>query len=522
MIPKVPAPDQEPSTESSRLDSEVYVGQTMYSFLTGFGLTALFVVILFFMTNVSNAVAGGAAGLTLWVVGGVFFLLPCSVATIQLGILFPYEGSIYSWTHRSFGPFMSFFVGFVAWIPGPLLILSIADLIISLLQGLHSQWLPAPWQQGMVLLVLIGVSSFFATRRQRVMQYMVNIVFVLILLATVLAFVAGLVWLGQGHHSATNFAQVAGWNPLTAANFPLFGVITLGYLGVNLPLNLSGEIFSQSGGNEKHKAIIGHVVWGSLIVLIYYLLATFGVLVVQGPNAGFVLIAPVQTVQMALGTLAGQITAVCIMATLIIALMAYNAVFARFLMVGGIDRRLSVSLAQLNRNRAPVNAVLLQTFLVCVLTVLSFMVIPYIGILPGPATHLATSAYFVVVGTSTVLWAFATLFLFVDLLRLTMYHPLIFGSRRIFPSWVLIMSSVIGLLVGLVAIVDTVLNSYDPPDIPNTSWWWLVLGLTVLILILGVIGAMYTTSEANYERLTLPGEMPLSAKTGKGQSRYRV
>jgi len=492
----VQGPDNRPKDRA--LDSESYVERALPGILTTRDLTFLFVVILYFITNDSNAVAGGPAGMALWVIGGLLFFIPCCIASAQLGVIFPYEGSLYSWTHRTFGGFMSFFVGFAAWVPGPLLILATAELVVNIIQGLNANWLTQPWQQGGALLVIILFSCLVALQRQRMIQNIVNMTFAFILLATALVFVAGLVWLLNKQPSATNFSQAADWNPFTAPNFPLFGVITLGYLGVNLPLNMGGELVAPHGG-ARRRAITGHLLWGTLIVMAFYLLSTFGVLIVQGLNASFILSAPVTTVKMALGPVAGGLTALCIMTVLIMATVVYNYIFSRFLLVGSIDRRIPARWGRLNRNRVPADAIILQTGIACTLAVLFFMVVPYIGILSGPPAHLAASFYFVLVGTATVLWAFATIFLFVNLLRLMLTQGEALRYHRIAPSWVLLLSSVVGLIVGLVAIVDTVLNSYDPPDIPNTSWWYLVAGLTAGVLVAGAIGGMVANSEANWQ-----------------------
>lgn len=487
-------------SEYRALESESYSERALPGMLTTRDLTFLFVIILFFITNDSNAVAGGPAGMALWMMGGIFFFIPCGIATAQLGVLFPYEGSLYSWTHHTFGGFMSFFVGFASWVPGPLLILATAELVVNIVQGLNANWLVQPWQQGAALLVIMLFSCFITLQRQRMVQNMVNVSFVLISLATALVFVAGLLWLINRHPSSTDFSQASAWNPFTGANFPLFGVIVLGFLGVNLPLNMGGELVAPHGVGRR-RTITRHILWGSLIVLAFYLLSTLGVLVVQGQNASFVLFAPVTTVDMALGKFAGSLTAVCIMAILVIATVVYNNVFARFLLVASIDQRIPVRWGKLNRNRAPSSAIILQTGIACLLAVLFFMVIPYVGILSGPPAHLAASFYFVLVGTATVLWAFATNFLFLNLLVLMVRQGKAVRQHQIAPSWVLALSSIFGLIVGLVAIVDTVLNSYDPPDIANSTWWYLVLGLTLVVLVLGAIGGMAASSEASWQGL---------------------
>ena len=101
----------------------------------------------------------------------------------------------------------------------------------------------------------------------------------------------------------------------------------------------------------------------------------------------------------------------------------------------------------------------------------------------------------------TVLWAFATIFLFINLLWLLFSQKQDIRTQRLFPSWVLLLSAVVGLIVGVGAIVDTILNSYDPPDIGNNTWWYLVTGLTVLILLIGMISAVVASSEASWQSM---------------------
>jgi glutamate:GABA antiporter len=483
------------------LPSESYAERAMPRVLKTADLFCLFVLILFFITNIGNAAAGGPSGLTLWVIGGLFFFLPCGIATMQLGALFPFEGGIYNWTYRTFGRGVSVFVGFIAWAPGPLLILATAELVVNIVQGENAKWLADPRSQGFALLGIIAFSCIVALQRQAMLQVMIKGVFILILIATGLVFVAGLVWLLHGHPSATDFRLSGSWNPFTSGNFPLFGVITLGYLGTNLPLNQGGELAAPHG-SARRRAITGHVLWGSLLVLAFYLASTFGVLAVQGQSASFSLFAPISTVEMALGPVAGGAAAVCIMATLVVATIVYNTVFARFLLAGAIDQRIPVRWGKLNHNRVPAGVIILQASIAGVLAALFFLVVPYVGILSGSPAHLAASLYFVLVGTATILWAVGTIFLFVNLLWLLMRKGAILRRLWIFPSWVLALSALVGLAVGIVAIVDTIQNSYDPPDIPNATWFIVVSILSGIFLIIGALGGMVASGEASWQGMS--------------------
>jgi glutamate:GABA antiporter len=500
---------------TSPLSSENYVLRALPPILTTRDLIALFVIILFFITNVPNAVAGGPAGLTLWLVGGLLFLIPCGIVTAQLAVMFPHEGSLYSWTHKAFGGFMSFFVGFCAWVPCSLLVLATADLAVSYLQGLNRKWLTEPWSQGLVLVGIVVLSCFVAVQRHRTVQTMVNLVFWLIMLATILVFLSGIVWLINRHPPATNFSHAADWNPFTAAIIPLFGVITLGYLGVNLPSNMGGELMA-SNDQARRRIITRHLLWGTLIVLVVYLMSTFGVLVVQGQNASFVLFSMVSTVDMALGPIAGNVTAICIIATLFIAAVVYNYAFARFLLVGGIDQRLPARMGNLNRNRVPASAIIFQTILTCILGVLFFIAIPYSGLFLGKPADLAADVYFVGVGAATVVWAFATVFLFIDLLWIYFKDRQALRARRVVPIPILLISSVVGLIAGLLAIVDTILNSYYPPLIPNSVWLYVVTGLTGAFLVVGAIGGMFARGEATWQGVE--GNILAAGKQGQEEN----
>src|SRR5215469_700783 len=464
-----------------RLDSEDYAAKALPPVLGTWDMTALFIIILFFITNVPTAVAGGAAGLSLWIIGGICFFVPCAAATAQLGVMYPYEGSLYSWTHKAFGRGMSFFVGFCAWLPSSLLILATSDLTVSYIQALNQSWLVQPWSQGLAVMGIVAFSGIVAMQRQRLVKYLINAMAVLIGFTVALVFFAGVVWLSTRHPSATSFSHAADWNPLSGANIGLFGVITLGYLGVNIPMNMAGEL----AGNEraKRRTITRHLLWGTLFVLASYLLVTFAVLVVQGQSAANNLFAMVQTVQMAIGPLPGDIAAVCIMAVLVVSTIAYNSAYARFLMVGGIDRRLPMSMGRLNRHRIPGRAILFQTMGAIAITAILFMLIPYSRFLGSQPANVALEAYFVVVATATMIWAFSTVFLFVDLLKLYSRDPRLFRAHRLLPLPILLSCSVLGLLTGLAAMVDTLINSYIPPLIPNNQWVLIIGGFTLIILV---------------------------------------
>ncbi|GAC1350620.1 MAG: APC family permease [Ktedonobacteraceae bacterium] len=477
------------------LASEEYAVRAMPPILGTFDMTAVYLVAIFFIVNAATAASGGAAAFTYLILGAVTFFIPCAIATTQLGHMFPNEGSLYNWTHKALGGYWSFFIGFCAWFPGVLVIVAGADIVISFIQGLNSNWLVAPWQQGLAIIALIALSGIIAVQRFRTVQNIVNVVVCLIGLAVVMVGLSGFVWLARGHPSATNFTALSGWGLSwgSTGNINLFGLITLAYLGTEVPLNMGGEIV-------KRAVVTRHLLWGTLLVLVGYFVATYSLLVVQGSTVGSVGgFSLVTNVDMVLGKVAGNITALCIIGFFVMVPIVYNYTFARLLLVAGIDQRLPMNIGRLNKHRVPANAILFQTTAAIVFTFLVFIVAPYVTNL-GKPSDLANEVYNVSQAGATLVWAISTAFFFINIAIFYFRDRRNFNQQRIFPRPVLIASVILGPVSCLVAIVDTLIFPWIP-QIDINPWWYIIGGLTLICLIIAAIGSMVASSEASWQSL---------------------
>src|SRR6266446_876107 len=478
------------------LASEEYVVKTMPPILGTVDMTATYVLVILYITNVTTAIPGGAATFTYWFLGAVTFFIPCVIATAQLGSMFPYEGSIYNWTYKAFGSSWSFFAALVAWFPGVLVLISAGDLFVGFVQGLNSNWLVEPWQQGLVVIAVCILSGVIATQRLRMVQNLVNVAAGFMLLGIFLIGLAGIAWLLTGHPSATSFSHPSDWSissdPKTG-NLALFGVIALAYLGTEVPLRMGGEI-------TGHGVIKRHLLWGTLIVLVGYLMPTFSVLVVRGQNADYTLFSLISTVDMALGKIVGSIVLLSLMIFLVMSAAVYNSTYARLLLVGAIDQRLPKAIGRLNKYRVPASATNFQTVAAAAITALIFCIIPYVVKLGKPA-DLSVEFLQVILAAATLMWAASQLFLFIDLVALYFRDRGAFRTRLIFPAPVLWISVVLGLTGCSLAIVDTLLNSWIPTLIGNGQWWYVVGGLTASCIIVAACGSIFASSEAQWEDL---------------------
>lgn len=483
------------SGQESSLPSEQYIPRAMPPILGTFDMTATYVIALFLINNAVLTATGGTVGLTYLILGAITFFIPCVIAVAQLGVMFPHEGSLYNWTYKALGSYWSFFIGLCYWLSGVLAAVVGGSTFISILQGLNSSWLTEPWQQGLVVLIIIAVATIINLQRFRTVQNFINIAAFIILVAVILMGLSAVVWFAKGHASMTSFSHLDDWN-INPTNFALFGVIALNYIGASGPLNMAGEI-------NVRRAITRSLLWGLLIVFTSYFICTFAVLVVRGQA---ILTAPVlafeviTTVDTGLGKTAGSITTICILCYYIASTIFYTYMSARLLLVAGIDQRIPTGMGRLNKNRVPANAILVQAVIAAIFTVVIFVIGPYVVTI-GKATDVATIFYNVTAAALTIIWTIATAFFFINLLFIYRRDPQDFRRKRIFPMPIIWASVVVGFIACVLTIIDTLGNSWIV-QIGNDKWWYIVGGLTLLCLAFAAVGSMVANSEADWESLS--------------------
>ncbi len=481
------------------LPSETYVPQTMPRLLGQFDMIALSTLALFWISNVTGVVIGGAAGFTYWIIGIVFFFLPCTLICAQLSKVYDHEGSIYNWTTRALGPFWGFFVGLCTWLPGIVSVVSAVDVIMSCLQTLHQNWLTQPWQQGLLIIGIILIVGLISSQNVKTIQYLVNSVFFSTSLLVGLVVLATVVWLLKGHPSATNFSTLSGWLPQGGGpetnNFALLGTVTLALLGTTGPLTMLNEV--------KEKASMTRaLLWGAALVIVAYIVCTIGLLVVQGPSAALnapnAVVLVMSTVTSSLGPVAGTIAYVCLMLFFFVVAVVYNCAYARLLLVASIDRQLPLRLAKLGRSRTPLTAIWVGTLFAIIIVAVIFFVVPLFTAFGNPQV-LNSDAYLITAAGLLLVWAFSFLFPFIDFCVLYRRSPLSFQGRLLLPLPILLLCCIAGPVVCLLTIVDTIANSFAPALIANGQWTIFVLTFMVGSLFICGMASMVASAQATFE-----------------------
>jgi len=174
--------------------------------------------------------------------------------------------------------------------------------------------------------------------------------------------------------------------------------------------------------------------------------------------------------------------------------------YARLLLVGGIDQRLPMRVARLNKNRVPANAIIFQTVVAMVFTAILFIVIPAFGGVSN-AVALNQEVYNVVISASTLVWAISTAFLFINLVKFYFSDRRTFRQQLIFPMPVLWISIVFGTTTCVISIIGALVFSLIPGLIGNNVWWLIVGGITAVCIVVALLGGMLASSEADWQKL---------------------
>ncbi len=470
------------SSSSDVLRSERIAGGILPKVLNSFDMVAIFVAIVLFVSN-SAVLAGGAgpAAYVYWGIGFLTFLIPGAIVTGQLGLMFPGEGSIYVWTNKAFGPFMGFFAGFCAWWPGVLVMIATGDAVASLIQQLNANFLTEAWQQGVVIIAVIAFSFIISVLRFRVTQNFVNVVFVAYGGAILLIGIAGILAIVGGHTSAVSYAPVK-WS-LNWGNATFYGTVILALLGIEVPLNMGVEI-------NNVRAITRYLLWGSAVVIVAYLIGTFGVMVAvpikdQGSPS-----AIAEAVQLGFGsgagTFLGYLVDFIFIGFFLFNTAVYNYSFGRLLFVSGLDRRMPAVMSKVNKNRVPWVAVLVQSVIAAFFTAVAFIIAPYVLSAAMSPASLSTVIYDILQAAVTVIWCVSMVILFVDVIIIRYKYHETFARTRLAPDWVFYLCSALGLLASAVGVYVTFTGPWTSL-LSESTWVTWIGSIAVLSLIVAVV-----------------------------------
>jgi len=459
------------SQRDKLLTTELVPEQVLPKVMTTFGLTATYVFIICWITGSSVIAAGGWTAIPMWILGIITFLIPAGMAVAELGNLWPGEGGVYIWATRTMGETWGFIGGYLSWIPVILNAASSPAVIVQfLLLAFHAELglTLSIILQLVILWAVIGLALAKLAANQRVM----NIVFMVYWVLTAVIFVSGVVY-ALRNGSGTPFDIHAATVPDFAANGFLYGTVLLYLLGVETPYNMGAEFLSVRKSGPKM------VVWGSIALVVIYMLTTIGTMLVLPSDQ----IDPVTGVIAMLGTAAPpgvmEAAAIVLCVIIFVALMSYQVTYSRLIFVSGLERHLPRIFTHLNpRTRNPVTAILIQG-------VLSSLIL--VGLYSQAS--MANVTIFLQGGLSTVWLISGIFFLFPVIIARKKYADRYANEE----FWRIPGGSVgvwITVIVGTIGTIGGVYYSFAKSwiaDVPDSTWMTWTGGISLGMIALGVV-----------------------------------
>ena len=477
------------------------VGRALPQVLGMQDLTLFMVLIVVFVSNTNGVQFGGPVAFLYWALGLVTFLVPYALVTRWLARHYPGQCAPYLWIGRILGSNWSFISAFCIWLPGVLAVVSVIDNGLIFIQYLLPTWFVTPVQQCLGIIVILVIATALTCLPLRWLKHLLSLFAILYLAVFALVGTAGLWWLESGHPAALALNAPAAWQP-NAGNFPLYGVIILACLGVNIPMLMSGEVAQKrtgkagivhgNPGGRAIKRASRYVWWGTILSFLAYVAGTFGIMVIVPASQAGSMTASIQVINIVYSPLAGNIVVIVLVLSELAITMAYILMFARLLIAVSQDRRLNPLLATANRHGVPVRSIIVQATIVACVTILSFVAVPGIfGAIERPE-ELAVEIYNVMQAGTSVVWLCSVVQLFILVLWLLYRrkHRLVLSKRSRMLQRVLLSGiSLLGIGGSLIGIWATISSSWIPTLISNDRWTIIVCGVISLSFMLGWFGS---------------------------------
>ncbi|MFT9098813.1 APC family permease [Liquorilactobacillus sp.] len=234
-----------------------------------FDAVLMAVVVVLVVESVAPAAAIGPSQFFWWGVFLFLFFLPYGLISAELGTAYDDDGGIYDWVRRAFGKRWGGRAAWLYWVNFPIWMASLAILFTSVI----AQVFPVhfgTWINVVIQLVFIAGVTFVSCYPIADSKWILNLaaiakVFIMLSLGILGIYVA----MTKG--VASSFTVKTMLPQMNATSLGYISVILFNFLGFEVVTSMASEM-----PNPK-KQIPQAIIWGGVLIVIFYVFAAFGI-----------------------------------------------------------------------------------------------------------------------------------------------------------------------------------------------------------------------------------------------------
>lgn len=234
-----------------------------------FDAVLMAVVVILVVESAAPAAAIGSSQFFWWGLVLVFFFLPYGLISAELGTSYDGEGGLYDWVTKAFGHKWGARAAWFYWINFPLWMASLAVLFTEVLAQIFKLELSVPVVLALEL-AFIWIVTFISCYPISESKWILN-------LAALAKFVIMISLGGLGiYHALTvgvanDFSGMALLPKLEVQSLSFISIILFNFLGFEVVTTMASDMDNPS------KQIPQAIVYGGLLITLFYLFATFGI-----------------------------------------------------------------------------------------------------------------------------------------------------------------------------------------------------------------------------------------------------
>lgn len=314
--------------------------------LSKFDLSAIYFAVIFWSYWAAQLASKWWLSIPMLYITTLVFLLPCALASYELGTVFKWEWGIYIWATKAFGIKHGFMAWWLSWVPIFLLIPLGVSTITAHIQFLFKvEWVLEI--QVLIQLMLVACISLISLRTISVSQKYINYFSIWSFFTAVIICFVGIIY-AQPLNNPINISDLhSGYLGM------LYSAAALWLLWVETPFNQGSEF------KEHKKSVAFMILWWTILLLIAYTLGIIGILNLL-PQSSINPITGVAQAAHIISPLMGWLLAILIIFAVSAQDVAYMNTYSRFLLVSGIEKRLYAWFWDVSTAWAPYKAILLQ------------------------------------------------------------------------------------------------------------------------------------------------------------------